>query len=201
LNAMSKLGNFLRKLAQEIQPVRRGYGYFQSTALDAEAEQFESQVHGEQGNCPTCGEPLTSYSSRDQSWAHNTETCRLVNLALSEMGVSFDSPIRIEIYQNAGPLKGYYATVQPLTIHISEDAYRLFPEYMVFHETRHLVDCLTKGWSDENSPDPFARQLCMKYGFRCPPPLPPYSRPDLFSSISSSLFGDWERAIHREAEQ
>jgi hypothetical protein len=186
LNQMSRLRSIFKNLTQKIRPDMHQYGYMQQAELEMQPEQLGSELHGELGNCPTCGTPLTSYSSRNRSWTHNTETCRLVNLALSEMGVSFDRPIRIEIYQNPGPLKGYYATVDPFTIHISEEAYGLFPEYMVFHETKHLVDCLTKGWSEEGSPDPFARQLCMRHGFRCPPSLPTYIEPDLFSVTSSS---------------
>ena len=120
--------------------------------------------------CYCCGMPLSSTRTRDWIWIHNPRTCRLVNIALSEMGVSLDHLVRVEIYPSLGPLKGYYALTDPYTIHISEDAYLLFPEYTIFHETKHLIDCLTKGWSEEESPDEWARSLCLRYGFRFPPP-------------------------------
>ncbi len=101
---------------------------------------------------------------------HNPQTCRLVNIVLREMGVSLEHQIRVEIYPGTGPLGGFYVTVDPYTIHISDDAYTHFPEYIIFHETKHLVDCLTKGWSEEGTPDGFARALCVKHGYRWPPP-------------------------------
>ncbi len=120
--------------------------------------------------CPVCGTPIGSSSLHGSVSSHNIHTCRLVNMALAEMGVSYNSPITIDIYSNPGPLKGYYTPTDPFTIHVSEDAYSLFPEYVIFHETKHLVDCMTKGWSEEDTPDPFARILCAKHGYKCPPP-------------------------------
>jgi hypothetical protein len=122
------------------------------------------------GNCPSCGSPMESGRTGEYAWSHNVQTCRLVNLALAEIGFSLSQPILVNVYAGRGPLKGFYFPADPFTIHISEDAYYLFPEYTVFHETKHLVDCLTKGWSEEASPDPWARSLCLKYGFRYPPP-------------------------------
>jgi len=119
--------------------------------------------------CPSCGVPLSETYARDLSVTHNIETCRLVNLVLSELGVSIDGTIRVEIYPGAGPLRGFYFTADPYTIHISEDAYAQLREYIIFHETKHLVDCLTVGRSEEVTPDRFARSLCFKYGYRCPP--------------------------------
>jgi hypothetical protein len=103
--------------------------------------------------------------------SHNPRTCQIVNIVLNEVGLSVQPQIRVEIYPAAGSLRGYYSTADPYTIHISEEAYSQYPEYIIFHETKHLVDCLTKGWSEEGTPDTFARELCLKYGFR-PPPQP-----------------------------
>ena len=99
---------------------------------------------------------------------HNPETCRLVNLVLSELGVRIPQTIRINVYPGAGPLRGFYFTGDPYTVHISEDAYSNLREYVIFHETKHLVDCLQFGRSEEVTPDHFARTLCLKYGYRCP---------------------------------
>ena len=120
--------------------------------------------------CSCCGTPVTLTRIRDWIWIHNPRTCSLVNLALQQMGLSLSHQIRVEIYPFLGPLKGYYTLSDPYTIHISEDAYLLFPEYTIFHETKHLIDCLTRGWSEEESPDGWARSLCSRHGFRCPPP-------------------------------
>lgn len=123
--------------------------------------------------CPSCGMPLTSSLNTEEMLTHNPHTCRLVNLVLREMGVGLEHQIRVEIYPGTGPLGGFYTTVDPYTIHISDDAYTHFPEYIIFHETKHLADCLTKGWSEEGTPDNFARSLCVKYGYRWPPPQQP----------------------------
>ena len=118
--------------------------------------------------CPTCGVPLSETHTQDESVTHNAETCRLVNLVLSELGVSLERTIRVDIYPGAGPLRGFYFTADPYSIHISEEAYSELREYIIFHETKHLVDCLTIGRSEEVTPDHFARALCVKYGYRCP---------------------------------
>jgi hypothetical protein len=121
--------------------------------------------------CPSCGASMSSiqaYTS-DELVSHNSETCRLVNLVLAELAVSFAHMIRVEIYYGAGPLRGFYFTADPYTIHISEVAYLEFREYIIFHETKHLVDCLTRGRSEEATPDRFPRYLCAKYGYDCPP--------------------------------
>jgi hypothetical protein len=119
--------------------------------------------------CPSCGTPISEASTPDEAISHNFETCRLVNLVLSELGVSFGHSLRVEIYPGAGPLRGFYFTADPYTIHISESAYSDYREYIIFHETKHLVDCLTLGQSEEVTPDRFARYLCGRYGYRCPP--------------------------------
>jgi len=118
--------------------------------------------------CPTCGVPLSETHTRDESVTHNVETCRLVNLALLKLGVSLEQTIRVDIYPGAGPLRGFYFTADPYSIHISEEAYSQWREYIIFHETKHLVDCLTSGRSEEITPDHFARSLCIKYGYTCP---------------------------------
>jgi hypothetical protein len=118
--------------------------------------------------CPTCGEPLSETHTVDESVTHDVETCRLVNLVLSELGVSLEQPIRVDIYPGAGPLRGFYFTADPYSIHVSEEAYSQLREYIIFHETKHLVDCLTIGRSEEITPDQFARSLCIKYGYKCP---------------------------------
>jgi len=130
----------------------------------------ERNEKAELGFCSTCGNPITLSTQGEYSSFHNAATCRLVNLALVEMEVSIDQTIRVVVYPYWGPLKGYYSTAEPLTIHVAEETYSHFPEYIIFHETKHLVDCLTKGWSEEGTPDPFARHLCAKYDFPCPPP-------------------------------
>ncbi len=76
---------------------------------------------------------------------HNPQTCRLVNLVLMEIGLGLEHQIRVEIYPGSGPLGGFYSTADPYTIHVSDDAYAHFPEYIIFHEAKHLIDCLTKG--------------------------------------------------------
>jgi len=119
--------------------------------------------------CPSCGTPILDTFTRDEMVSHNADTCRLVNLVLAELGVNFGHMIRVEIYPGAGPLRGFYFTADPYTIHISESAYTDYKEYIVFHETKHLVDCLTRGHSEEVTPDHFARFLCTKYGYKCPP--------------------------------
>ena len=119
--------------------------------------------------CPTCGVPLSDTRNRYERVMHNPETCRLVNLVLSELGVKIPQTVRVNIYPGAGPLRGFYFTGEPYTIHISEEAYSQLREYIIFHETKHLVDCLQFGRSEEVTPDHFARSLCLKYGYRCPP--------------------------------
>jgi hypothetical protein len=155
------------KLKQTFRPTIRNYG-FQPNVLDAHEE---PRQHGKSLEaCPTCGMPLTSSVSQDEMQTHNPQTCRLVNLVLMEMGVVLEQQIRVEIYPAYGPLRGFYTTIDPYAIHISDEAYSQFPEYIIFHETKHLVDCLTKGWSEEGTPDEFARSLCTKYGYAWPPP-------------------------------
>ena len=122
--------------------------------------------------CSTCGVPVSQTHSQDESVTHNVETCRLVNLVLSELGVSLGQTIRVDIYPGAGPLRGFYFTADPYSIHISEEAYSQMREYIIFHETKHLVDCLTIGRSEEITPDHFARSLCIRFGYRCPPENP-----------------------------
>lgn len=131
--------------------------------------------------CPTCGMPLTSSLTTYELLTHNPQTCRLVNIVLMEMGVDLEHQIRVEIYPGTGQLGGFYATVDPYAIHISDDAYTHFPEYIIFHETKHLVDCLSKGWSEEATPDNFARSLCVKYGYKWPPPQQP--TPIIFNGV------------------
>jgi len=108
---------------------------------------------------------------------HNPETCRLLNLVLTELGVRIPRMIRINIYPGAGPLRGFYFTADPYAINISEEAYAQIREYIIFHETKHMVDCLQFGRSEEVTPDRFARSLCLKYGYKCPPenPVTPWS--------------------------
>ena len=113
--------------------------------------------------------PLTEASDSYEFVTHNAESCRLVNLALTELRVRILQTVRINVYPGAGPLRGFYFTGDPYTIHISEEAYAQLREYIIFHETKHLVDCLEFGRSEEQTPDRFARSLCLKYGFRCPP--------------------------------
>jgi hypothetical protein len=122
--------------------------------------------------CPTCRVPLSEVHTPYESVTHNVETCRLVNLVLSELGVSIEQTVRVDIYPGAGPLRGFYFTADPYTIHVSGEAYAQLREYIIFHETKHLVDCLTIGRSEEITPDRFARSLCGKYGYACPPENP-----------------------------
>ena len=119
--------------------------------------------------CPTCAAPLGETRDAYEYVRHNPETCRLVNLALFELGVEIRQTVRINIYPGAGPLRGFYFTGDPYTIHVSEEAYARLREYIIFHETKHLVDCLEFGRSEELTPDRFARSLCVKYGYGCPP--------------------------------
>ena len=128
-------------------------------------KRFEADVK----TCPTCKAPLSETRDRYEYVIHNAETCRLVNLALLELGVVIPQTVRIDIYPNAGPLTGFYFTGDPYTIHISEEAYAHLREYIIFHETKHLVDCLQFGRSEELTPDRFARSLCLKFGYKCPP--------------------------------
>jgi len=127
--------------------------------------------------CPVCGTLLAQTHDDYESVTHNSETCRLVNLVLSELGVNVPQAIRVNIYPGAGALRGFYFTADPYTINISEEAYSQIREYIIFHETKHLVDCLQFGRSEEVTPDRFARALCQKYGYRCPPenPVAPWS--------------------------
>jgi len=113
---------------------------------------------------------MIEQSSQNEFITHNPRTCKLLNIVLAELNFTLEQEIRVEIYPGTGPLRGYYSTSDPYAIHISEEAYSRYPEYIIFHETKHLVDCLTKGWSEEGTPDRFARGLCIKYGYD-PPPL------------------------------
>jgi hypothetical protein len=122
--------------------------------------------------CPTCRTSILETENGYEQTNHNPGTCRLVNLALSELGVTIPQTVRINIYPGAGPLRGFYFTGDPYTIHISEDAYAQLKEYIIFHETKHLVDCLQFGRSEEITPDRFARMLCLKYGYAAPPEDP-----------------------------
>jgi hypothetical protein len=126
--------------------------------------------------CPVCSAPISSTKGQHEQLTHNPETCRLVNLVLLELGITIPETIRINIYPGAGPLQGFYFTADPYTIHISEEAYTRLREYVIFHEIKHLVDCLRFGRSEELTPDRFARALCLKYGYNCPPesPTPPW---------------------------
>ena len=126
--------------------------------------------------CPVCATPLSRSRNKFEIVVHNPETCRLVNLVLTELGVAVSQPIRVNIYPGAGSLRGFYFTADPYTINISEEAYAQTPEYIIFHEIKHLVDCIQFGRSDEAAPDRFARSLCQKYGYSCPPenPLSPW---------------------------
>ena len=130
---------------------------------------FGKHVEPYTHTCPICGVPVTETEGPDELVTHNVESCRLVNLALSELGVRLPQTLRIDIYPSAGSLRGFYFTGDPYTIHISEEAYAQLREYIIFHETKHLVDCLQFGRSEEITPDRFARSLCLKYGFTCPP--------------------------------
>jgi len=163
---LSKLGNSLRSSIP-------GYRFIPNQPFKASNARQRTTERLDEGFCSTCGNPIMKRTKAGQTTYHNATTCKLVNLALAEMGASFNQMIRIEVYPNSGPLKGYYSPFDPYTIHVAEEAYSRFPEYIIFHETKHLVDCLTKGWSEEDSPDPFARNLCARYGYECPPPGPP----------------------------
>jgi hypothetical protein len=163
---LSKLGDTLRSSIP-------GYRFIPNQDFKATGVQQPIVEKDEEGFCSTCGKPIVKRNEGGQIAYHNASTCRLVNLALTEMGVSLDQMIRIEVYPDSGPLKGYYSPFDPYTIHVAEEAYSRFPEYIIFHETKHLVDCLTKGWSEEDTPDPFARNLCARYGYGCPPSGPP----------------------------
>ena len=112
---------------------------------------------------------MIPHANQSEIITHNPRTCKLLNIVLAEMDFGLAQQIRVEIYPSAGPLRGYYTTSDPYTIHVSEQAYLQYPEYIIFHETKHLVDCLTKGWSEEGTPDRFARDLCLKYGYNQPP--------------------------------
>jgi hypothetical protein len=149
----------------------RTYDFHQTSPSNSiqSPETQRGEHHDQEMFCPCCGSRVSHGTSNGLSWSHNVETCRLVNLALSDMGIGLDRPIRVNIYRTPGPLKGYYSLTDPHTINISEEAYSRYPEYVIFHETKHLVDCVTKGWSEEETPDPFARALCAKHGFETPP--------------------------------
>jgi hypothetical protein len=162
------LRKILKKFGQDFRLPMNQYE-FHSSALDESSGSREHLRESESEKCPSCGTPLETGEAGQESWTHSAETCRLVNLVFMELGVSFEQFIRVQIYTASGPLRGYYTTLYPYTIHISDEAYMQFPEYIIFHETKHLVDCLTKGWSEEGTPDQFARSLCLKYGYRCPP--------------------------------
>lgn len=175
-----------QRLAETIQPKTHGYRFqFDISGAIDERGTPEERTYSEQ--CPSCGSPIVLGTTKGLSWSHNVETCRLVNIALSELGVSVGQFILVDVYSSSGPLKGYYFPADPYTIHVSEEAYSQFPQYIIFHETKHLVDCLTKGLSDENTPDPFARSLCAKYGFRCPPPHQHYN----WMNPYGTPFGAW----------
>lgn len=162
----------MKKVGDSIQSSFPGYRFLRRDDFKDDLSPERRIEKTDQGFCSTCGSPISTGAEGEYSSFHNTATCRLVNLALGEMGASFDQMIRVMVYPNSGPLKGYYSPFEPFTIHVAEEAYSLYPEYIIFHETKHLVDCLTKGWSEEETPDPFARNLCAKYGFRSPPPMP-----------------------------
>ena len=133
---------------------------------------FAKRSDAELVPCPICTTPMSETENGYEHLTHNPETCRLVNIALSELRITIPEAVRINIYPGAGPLRGFYFTGDPYTIHISENAYAQLKEYIIFHETKHLVDCLKFGRSEEVTPDHFARMLCLKYGYRCPPDDP-----------------------------
>ncbi len=132
-------------------------------------ESFSKRGEPDLKPCPICNVPMSESEDKYGYVTHNPETCRLVNLVLSELGVRIPQTVRVNIYPGAGPLRGFYFTGDPYTVHISEDAYAQLREYVIFHETKHLVDCLQFGRSEEITPDNFALTLCLKYGYRCPP--------------------------------
>ena len=153
-----------RSLVNQIRSLGRMYG--------------NARADSNPGLCPICSSPIVETEEEFQKLTHNPVTCQLVNLALSELGVTIPYAVRINIYPGAGPLRGFYFTADPYTIHISEEAYAQLREYIIFHETKHLVDCLRFGRSEEVTPDQFARSLCLRYGYRCPPET---SMPDWFA--------------------
>lgn len=165
MTAKQHLLGIIGKVSDRLGPTRAESGFESKTLTISEKGQQSTP-----GTCPCCGVPLTTSTSSEENVIHNPHTCRLVNLVLGEMRVRLKQQIRVEIYTSYGPLRGFYSTADPYSIHVSEEAYVEFPEYIIFHETKHLVDCLTKGWSEEGTPDTFARYLCAKYGYRWPPP-------------------------------
>lgn len=152
-------------IKEKIQQASREFR-FGSIGLETseEVHEFDSSK-----TCPSCGMPLTSQTNHNETVTHDPHTCQLVNLVLTEMRASIQKPIRVQIYTSPGPVRGFYSTADPFAIHISQEAYAQYREYIIFHETKHLVDCLTKGWSEEGTPDTFARNLCIKYGYNSPP--------------------------------
>ena len=172
---MRWLGSVLLRRAKGLRIYNLICPFLQVPQLESVKARRMNQSGNGTVKCPSCGMPITAGVTNGLSWSHNVETCRLVNLALAEMRVSFDQVIRVNVYEHSGPLRGYYHQADPYTIHVSDYARSLFPEYIIFHEIKHLVDCLTKGWSEEGTPDPFARSLCAKYGFIVPPPHQHYN--------------------------
>ena len=106
--------------------------------------------------CPTCGTPISEASTQEEDVSHNSETCRLVNLVLAELGVSFGHMIRVEIYPGRGHSEGSILRPTPIRFTSPRAQYSEYREYIVFHETKHLVDCLTRGQSEEVTPDRFS---------------------------------------------
>jgi hypothetical protein len=171
MNGCSWFGTTSREPCTGDCPPENEYNYLHPARVEP-AQTYEAMKLGPPGEhsfCPCCGARIVHGTSNGLSWLHNVGTCRLVNLALSDLGITLDRSLRVNIYRGMGPMKGYYSVTDPYTIHISEEAYSRYPEYIIFHETKHLVDCLTKGWSDEDTPDPFARSLCAKHGYEAPP--------------------------------
>jgi hypothetical protein len=164
--------NIWNKLVGVLRPNLVKYGSFAPEISGTPDTHRPNQELVKLSNCPTCGTMITSQAKRNLQFTHNADTCRLVNLVLTELGVSFEQSVSVSIYETPGPLKGFYSPAEPYTIHVSDEAYSRFPEYVIFHEAKHMVDCVTKGWSEEETPDPFARALCAKFGFKCPPPHP-----------------------------
>jgi hypothetical protein len=91
-----------------------------------------------------------------------------MNLAMSELGFQPRTRINIRIKNDGGPL-GAYTPYEPNTLTIDARVLNS-PDlaHVVFHETKHLVDCQRQGYSDEYSPNPFASSLCRKYGLHDP---------------------------------
>lgn len=87
---------------------------------------------------------------------------------MSELGFRPPYPIRVQMDLPAYGLCGLTNQHDPYTIHLSPNAYQQGIEHVVFHEAKHVYDILTHGYSDESTPNPFASQLCRKYGFRDP---------------------------------